>query len=600
MSTEPVDSQPITAPTSTFRRLLRVVKLACEPRHILCSFLAIICIYVLGRAMDAAWLLAGCGVVVSPDSPPNEIIAYAELDAETHRAYCQMEGDAPPSPEPMSDEELDRARRIIEDRLAGGLAAIDGRSLERDEARRQRRALRRAADVANFLLHGKDPSHYFSPDEIESAPGLLGRADPTMAPDKIDNDLRVLNSALSRARTRVAAQSAGRAGVFDTWLEYHLHCLAAAVRGAAAGRWGLSGSAFSAEPSLLGSLASGTAGCAWLVTQRPFYALLFGIGSLAALALFGGAIARSAAVLATRGEHVSFTDSLAFAREKFGSYMFSAITPLLIALVVAIVMWLGAAALSVVSLIPAVGGVADGLAGVLFVFALLGGLALAVLVFAWALGFPLMWATIATEASDSLDAVTHAFTYVGQRLLNLAVYAFGLLLLGAFWFIVFRAVTLLLLKSTHVVVGSGLSLFGLVNGDYTYSLSKLDAMWHMPAMADLAFLPQPGAPLWGAFGEAPLGWGETLGAVGIAIWVFSAVGILGAFLVSYYFCGSAEVYLLLRRDVDGTEVTEVFYEEDSPLGGDAPAAESQPPRGTSLPVVGTAPSPEPPRTEPSA
>jgi hypothetical protein len=41
-----------------------------------------------------------------------------------------------------------------------------------------------------------------------------------------------------------------------------------------------------------------------------------------------------------------------------------------------------------------------------------------------------------------------------------------------------------------------------------------------------------------------------------------AIGLMWAFLFSYYFCSSTVLYFLLRRDVDGTDLEEVFIDDD--------------------------------------
>ena len=84
----------------------------------------------------------------------------------------------------------------------------------------------------------------------------------------------------------------------------------------------------------------------------------------------------------------------------------------------------------------------------------------------------------------------------------------------------------------------------------------------MPAWQDLPLLPAlGGVNFWGDFGTAPLSGSESFAMVFFALWVFVFVGLVGAFVVSFYFCGSTEMYLLLRREVDAVDYDEVYYEE---------------------------------------
>ena len=43
------------------------------------------------------------------------------------------------------------------------------------------------------------------------------------------------------------------------------------------------------------------------------------------------------------------------------------------------------------------------------------------------------------------------------------------------------------------------------------------------------------------------------------------IGLMWAFLASFYFSGSTVIYFLLRRDVDGTDLEEV-HTDDEPSG----------------------------------
>jgi len=64
------------------------------------------------------------------------------------------------------------------------------------------------------------------------------------------------------------------------------------------------------------------------------------------------------------------------------------------------------------------------------------------------------------------------------------------------------------------------------------------------------------------------------------------IGLMWAFLASFYFSASTVIYFLLRRDVDGTDLEELHM-EDEPPGGDSSGSESSsPPASTdvSLPI----------------
>jgi hypothetical protein len=122
-----------------------------------------------------------------------------------------------------------------------------------------------------------------------------------------------------------------------------------------------------------------------------------------------------------------------------------------------------------------------------------------------------------------------------------------------------RIIAMLVLKLSHVFTGAGMNL---ASSAETSTIGKLDAIWHMPAWQDLPLLPAIGdVNFWGSFGTAPLSGAESFTMFFIAAWVFLAVGLVGAFVVSFYFCGSTEMYFLLRREVDAVDYDEIYYEE---------------------------------------
>jgi hypothetical protein len=247
-------------------------------------------------------------------------------------------------------------------------------------------------------------------------------------------------------------------------------------------------------------------------------------------------------------------------------------------------------------LIPVVGEL---LTGVLYGLALLAGFGLGLVLLGTVLGFNLLWPTIGAEGSDAFDAVQHALGYVGQRPWYAGFYGFVLLLSGGVCFVMVRLIVLLMFKVTHVISGAGLGLFGVWSSARTETFGKLDAMWHMPAWSELPLLPTAGGvPLWGTFSNAPLSGSETVATFLIACWVFLCVALVGAFLVSFYFSGSTQMYLLLRHHVDAVDLDEIYYEEEEepqePVGEEPAVAPAEPEDQESPPPAGDEEAPESP------
>ena len=95
-------------------------------------------------------------------------------------------------------------------------------------------------------------------------------------------------------------------------------------------------------------------------------------------------------------------------------------------------------------------------------------------------------------------------------------------------------------------------------------------------------------PDWGKLGVF-----EYVSAILIAVWVLLVIGLVWSFLASFYFSASTVIYFLLRRDVDGTDLSEVYTEEDDEDAGfsetETPAV--VPPAGSPAPETTTEPPP---------
>lgn len=474
---------------------------------------------------------------------------------------------------------------FVRDRLALGLSAVAANSEWSAEKKALERArLLEAADVVRFSLAGKPPHAISSLNSARAADALVN-GDPSIAPAQRAEELSRLAQLLRTCDDIRRLEAVAPRGPFAALLDYELSCLAAAVRGVCSVRLGVTGGAFSSEPALLGSVGSAVQGVAWLVTQRPLFAILCGAIHLLLVAFFGGAICRIAAVESAREKTISLKSAVAFAREKLPALVSGPLLLPGVFILVSVVMLL-------VGLVAGIlGGLGSFLSGLLFFLALVGGVALAFALIGTICGLHLMWPTVAVEGSDGFDAVQRGAGYVFQRPWNVAFYTLVLLVFAAPLFVVLRALALLLLKLTHVVADAGMSAFGGFSSRLTSTVSPLSAMWHMPDWQDLPLLPTvSGMPLWGEFAFAPLSALESAGSFLIAVWVFLVVGALAGAAVSFFFCGSTEMYTLVRRDVDGVDYDEIYYEDEDDAaedeaGSNQPAPDGAEPAGTPLPVI---------------
>jgi len=401
------------------------------------------------------------------------------------------------------------------------------------------------------------------------------------------------------ARADAAPGSEGDTGVFTVFRGFELHCLRDAIESVRYGRLlgaPRVGSAVEMPPLPMSDLpARGVfadlvlmgRGLTWMVTQHFFFAVLFLLGIALIWGFFGGAISRMAAVQHTRDETVSLSQAFKFTRERlFGGFFMAPIIPLLIILGIGIALIVGGLVLR----IPYVGGLVGGLT---FFLAVIGGFVIAMVVVGTVGGGSLFWPTIAVEGTDCFDAISRSYSYLFGRPIRLVWYAVLAIVYGGFCWLVVQFVLWLAVASTHLFVDFG-------------SGGTLSSLWLFPTFESLYAM----SP------DARQGWSRFTSGALIGLWLLPVFGLAWAFLASYFFTGSTVIYLLLRRDVDGTDMGEIYLDEDeagalsgpgtlsaSPPAGmtkPAPAAnEPDPPAGVQAesapaPVKTEAPEPAPP------
>ncbi len=250
--------------------------------------------------------------------------------------------------------------------------------------------------------------------------------------------------------------------------------------------------------------------------------LLCGLASLAISAYFGGAITRIAAVQLAADERVSLPAAARHACGKWPSYFVAPLLPLFGIAVAAVPVWLGGLLLNA--------NVGILLAAVIWPLLLIAGLVMALLLLGLIFGWPLMWATIGTEGTDSFDALSRSYAYVFQRPLQYLFYVIVAALLGTLgWLLV--------------------SLFASSVIFLTYWAAGLGC-----GADDLAPV------IWGA--DSLTGAGK-VGMRLIHFWVGCVKLLAVGFVSGYFWSAVSAIYLLLRRDVDATEMDEVFLDEDA-------------------------------------
>jgi len=240
--------------------------------------------------------------------------------------------------------------------------------------------------------------------------------------------------------------------------------------------------------------------------------LCCGLWGVAVWALFGAAICRTAAVQLAADEQVGLMAALRWAIKKWPAYCAAPLLPvggvLLAAVPVAVLGFLMKANLGLL------------LVGLAWPLALAAGLFMAVLLLGLLFGWPLMWAAISAEGTDSFDALSRSYAYTFQRPLHYLFYAAVAGAIGWLGWVLVQNFAAGVVWMSHWAAGWG-----------------------------------------GAAPEDPNRIGRA-GLVLIQFWTDCVKLLAVGYLFSYFWSASAAVYFLLRRDVDATETDEVYLDAD--------------------------------------
>jgi hypothetical protein len=298
-----------------------------------------------------------------------------------------------------------------------------------------------------------------------------------------------------------------------------------------------------------------------MVCEHFWFAVLFWLPVLLIWGWFGGAICRMSAMGVARDERLSAGMAMQFAQRKLLSLATAPLFPLGFVLVIGIVLFIGGA-------FTAIPGVGELIGGLSMVLAIAAGLLMGAVLIGGLAGAPLMWPTIATEGSDAFDAFGRAYSFVFNRPWRAAFYAAVLTVYGAICYLVVRLFVLVGLKAARFFVGAGLAGTSRP-GTGSEGATKLDVLWPAPTWDQL--LPDQiilGTQAWDASGQFFVG-----------LWLTIVTGLLVAFAMSFFLSGSTIIYFLLRREVDATDIEEIYIgdsneEDESPL--DLPIAAGEP------------------------
>jgi hypothetical protein len=314
----------------------------------------------------------------------------------------------------------------------------------------------------------------------------------------------------------------------------------------------------------------------WLYFTQPFidlfsadltptgflFLLLCGVWELLVWGVIGGAITRIAALKFTRDEAPGPLAATLQAARKLPSYSL----PPLVALAGAAVF---AIQLALVGLLMRLDVLAF-LAGIFWPFVLLLGLLMAILLLGALVGWPLMWATVSVEGTDAFDALSRSYAYTYHRPLRLLFY------------VLFAAV--LAIVSMFVVKLFAASAIGL--GDWSVDwgldrptmravvrpeISPLDARDSAPPAVTVTPGDDEGAqitiePTPAADEPRETNALRTGARRAIRFWKSLVAALAAGYQAGFLWVSAVGIYLLLRRDIDGVQLNEVYIDQADEYG----------------------------------
>ena len=309
------------------------------------------------------------------------------------------------------------------------------------------------------------------------------------------------------------------------------------------------------------------------------YFLLVTVWTLVTWALFGGAITRMASVQIARNDKIGMTEALRFVTSRYVSFLSAPLFPLLF---IAFVVFL-LAIYALFFMIPVLGDIV--IAGIGYPLVILAGLVMAV-VLVGLVGWPMMYATISAEGSDSFDAISRSYSYVYQSpwhyiWYSLVAVGYGVVVV---FFVGFMGSLIVYLGKwgvSQAVVAERDPSFLFVYAPDFISLADVAARGGDGGrQPDRQGRPDRRGAL--AKYKGTFRWWNYAGAGMVTGWLYLFFLLILGFGYSYFWSASTIIYLLMRRKVDDTDMDEVYLEEDEAeesytrqhdAGGPIPCAE---------------------------
>ena len=300
--------------------------------------------------------------------------------------------------------------------------------------------------------------------------------------------------------------------------------------------------------------------------------VVLGLGVVVVLtlvwALFGGAIARSAVVELATDERLGVGEALKYAVVRYRHYAWSVLAPLVGLALFLLIMALG----GVVAKVP----VLDVLVSFTTLLYLLAGFIVMLILVGLVVGWPLLFPAISAEGSDSFDAISRAYSYIYSKPWRYIWYqlvgkAYGIACAA---FIVLFSAGLLISADRALSLGMGAPYKQTVGPGIRRVVAWFVPEAHVPKKlaggseaaaqeTEEGRLLRRVRHLVPAFEAPKVTLKGTRAVTATIAGVITAVFLMGvvACIISLWASRQCIIYLLMRKAVDGTDMTEVFQEE---------------------------------------
>jgi hypothetical protein len=561
-----------------FTNLFRAFRIAIHPSKLVLALLALLALYLGGRLLDAAWHSKHRAVPALAADEAGEIEQYERTEtADELTRWREAQRNA------VGDRYARYLRETAEAKAAAEAAAnvpADQRTwtklLQDNNALTARARAGEDTQHVNYWIKTSVPQEAKKIQQDHEARIKQINEIKADTDEQKQNKQRQLEDAEKQRQDRLKqlyeeAASARRTveglegqGPFEAFFNFQSARINDVVNGVLTWNW-LGGFDGRTPPGVAASVYRFfTTAPTWALRHHSLYFFLFGALFLVIWSLFGGAIARIAAVhVADEGRKLSVRQGLSFAVSKFLSFLSAPLIPAIIILVLGVLLAVGGLLLN----IPWLGEI---VVGGLFFLALAAGFVMTLVLLGTAGGFNLMYPTIAVEGSDSFDAISRSFSYVYAKPWRMLFYSLLAIIYGALCYLFIRLFIWLLLVLTWWFVG--LLVFRTADNGVN--------LWHVmfPGPQHLWKLPYD-------INYLALGPAGDIGAFLVAFWAYLTIAMLGAFAISFYFSANTIIYYLMRREVDATEMDDVYLEQPEEDFAETPAtaaaapaaaAESQP------------------------